>query len=348
MEGEFDGMNVRADRHSQGKQERDVFELDDVLEASFLNEEDEDDEEMRCEGVEEGDADVATPSDAHMLTSPLLSDVKATRSGDVTGDRRVEAEAGAGHDRIDLDRDAAAAKNLSRWDVISIGAFRQTQEAQREGVVVGVGERAGHGHTPRSSVDLGKAMKSSPMSMLWRRAGASGGRQRATLPGSIRKSMSGGSNGSGGGGNASASGSNGKHAKRRRLMMSAPTMSSPLVLGGSGSAGSSQPSPNSNSGNNHNNGNNSNSNNNTNSKNRKEARRERKLLKRKHHGLGSVPPPSGASSSHSHSTHHHHQHHHHPPHQYHQHQHHPNAKTRGVSSMQRLGSFGSGVSPLNP
>lgn len=326
----------RADRPSEGKLERDVlFELDDVLEASFLNADDE--EKVKLEGD-------GTPSDGHI---PGLG-------GD--GGDSSEAEAEAGGD-IDLDRDAAAVKNLSRWDVISVGAFRQTQEAQREG---GVGERAGHGHghghghdTPRSSVDLGKAMKSSPMSMLWRSgtSGGGGGRQQRQrgLPGSIRKSMSGGSNasGGGGGGNASASGSNGKHAKRRRLMMSAPTMSSPLVLASASASasagGSRQPSPS-------NNNNTQTSNTNTNnSKNRKEARRERKLFKRKQGMLGSAPPLSGIASSSSSFSHLHSTHYHHPPHLYHQHQHHPNAKTKGVSSMQRVRSFGSaGLSVLNP
>lgn len=339
-----DEIDLLSDCHlqGQGRQERDVFKLDDVLEASFLNDEEMSVavavrgqyEEMEVEVKVEGEGDLKVPSEGEMLTSPLLSDAKADTSVGVEGSVKVEI---VDHD-LEHDCDVAAAKSLSRWDVISVGAFRQTQEAQREGVGVG----HGHGHTPRSSVDLGKAMKSSPMSMLWQRTSAGGRRQRATIPGSIRKSLSGGSNGSGG--NASASGSNGKHAKRRRLMMSAPTMSSPLVVSGSSSSvGGSHHSPSNNSGN----SNSHSSSNNNNNKSKKEARRERKLLRRK--GLGSVPAASGPLYSHQHShsvsTYHHNNH---PIHQYHQHQHHPNAKTRGVSSMQRLGSFGAGVSPLGP
>jgi hypothetical protein len=74
----------------------------------------------------------------------------------------------------DLAADAAAVKNLSRWDVISVGAFRQTQQQVRqEGVGesahihhhhVGLGhEQLAHAHvrTPGSSTDYGNAMKKS-------------------------------------------------------------------------------------------------------------------------------------------------------------------------------------------
>lgn len=52
-------------------------------------------------------------------------------------------------------------QNLNRWDLISVGAFRQTREN-------GGWSSDNHAHTPHSSVDYNSIMKASPLSaIMW-------------------------------------------------------------------------------------------------------------------------------------------------------------------------------------
>ncbi|KAF8199150.1 hypothetical protein BJ912DRAFT_845046 [Pholiota molesta] len=89
----------------------------------------------------------------------------------------------------------AAAKNLSRWDLISVGAFRQTREASWDGR-----------HTPAASADFGSAMKPAPMSaMLWQNGHAQ------TAGQGLKSGVVKGS----------------KHAKRRQIMMGGGSLISP-------------------------------------------------------------------------------------------------------------------------
>lgn len=339
------------------------FGLDDVLDATFLN--DDDDEEEGEEylfnmpkakskagivqsSAEEDGGVSASITDETLPPPPTSSESDLTTTPNMTSSTPLSLQIPViTTSDADAAADAAAAKNLSRWDVISVGAFRQTQ-IQGDSVV-GHGAAAtsatassGHGRTPASSADFGNAMKSSsPLTMLWRGSSSGGQSQRQ---GQNQKGGARSTSGSGGPASSlirrTASGGNivnGKHAKKRRLMMSgAGEMSLPLVLPSTSSGGvrertptptttttttvTTSASP----------GQSSTSNN---SKTRKEARRERKHKKRKGYP-GGVGPHQASSSHHQHSQH--------PHHTYHQHHHHPNAKSRGVSSMQRLGWGGSG------
>lgn len=218
------------------------------------------------------------------------------------------------------DNEAGGVRNLSRWDLISVGAFRQTRESWE-----GARHHPHHHHTPGSTADYGNVMKSSPMaSMLWQN-GANG--RPASAPSTVK--------GKGHG--------YGKLAKRRQLMMSASTMSSPLILPLSSSslAGDRTPvglqpaasitsTPTSKGDGDdlrkllhqqqqqqqH-------------QKSRKEQRRERKSMKKKSSYGGPV-----------HQIHAHH-------HGHHSHHHHPNSKNRSASSTQRSNFFAMGVPPLN-
>ena len=193
---------------------------------------------------------------------------------------------------------AAASRNLNRWDVISVGAFRQTREHGWDGR-----------HTPTTSTDFGNAIKSSPMSaMMWQNNG-SGARPGSAPASSTLKSS--------------------KLVKRRRLMMSASTMSSPLILPISGDRTPNTASMSSSSLTKHTPSHSPTNEDNKQQKNRKELRREKKLQKRK----SFLPGP--------------HQHSHHQTHQFHSHHHHPNSKTRGTSSTQRSNFFSVSVPPLN-
>ncbi|TFK39384.1 hypothetical protein BDQ12DRAFT_722256 [Crucibulum laeve] len=59
-------------------------------------------------------------------------------------------------------------KSLSRWDLISVGAFRHTRNVSENGSGWGSDTHHQHGRTPGSSADYGNIMKSSPLSaMLW-------------------------------------------------------------------------------------------------------------------------------------------------------------------------------------
>ncbi|KAF8972636.1 hypothetical protein BDZ97DRAFT_1782015 [Flammula alnicola] len=210
---------------------------------------------------------------------------------------------------------AAAVKNLSKWDLISVGAFRQTRENGWEG-------HQHHLHTPGSSADFGSVMKSSPLSSMMWQHGAGGVAGAGARP-------------------ASASASNtikgSKLAKRRRLMMSASTMSSPLILplsaGSSGlqaitsSASSSFQKHTPTSTPTH--GAEDDAEKKHQQKSRKELRRERKLMKKKSYGT----PQHQVQNHHGH--------------QFHSHNHHPNAKTRSASSLQRSNFFTTSVPPLN-
>lgn len=278
-----------------------IVELDDVLEASFLD----DSMDRECE-----------PSSSLVPSSGAASDTATTPSVDSTA-----AE--------------ASNKHLARWDVISIGAFRQTREQQQQ--AWGPGSR---------SSDYGGVIKSgvsaAGSALLWQNSSASstgGGGSSKTTRSTPRSTK------------PPTSRSSTKAAKRRRLMM-ASSMSSPLVLPLSSTSLStspskchssslvshshpeSQPSPS------------------APQKTRKELRREKKLLKKK---MTTSSSPSSSSMPHQ------------PPsfftthpytahpnnasnnnnHHFHIHQHHPNSKTRGTSSSQRTGYYGGSVPPLN-
>ena len=248
----------------------------------------------------------------------------------------------------DLAADATAAKNLSRWDVISVGAFRQTQQQVRqegggESVhhhgVGGHGQLARtHARTPGSSTDYGNAMKKSgkfALGVLWRGSGTSPAGKGAKAAGSSSSGAASGLMRTSSGGMIGS-----KHAKKRRLTMnssSTSVMKQPLVLpatsvgvpGSSSVASSSTASSSLINTNANGTVNSPDVNPNIHGKTRKEARRERKLQKRNSSQLYGPHP----HSLHPHSHQHHHQH------MYHTHYHHPNAKTRGMGSAQRLGGW---------
>ena len=226
------------------------------------------------------------------------------------------------------DNESGGVRNLSRWDLISVGAFRQTRENWE-------GARHHphhHHHTPGSTADYGSVMKSSPMaSMLWQNGGSGASGSGHGRPASAPSTVKGKGHGYG------------KLAKRRQLMMSASTMSSPLILplsssslGGDRTPVGLQPAASITS---------------TpttkpdgddlkkllhqqqqqqqHQKSRKEQRRERKSMKKKSSYGGPV-----------HQIHAHH-------HGHHSHHHHPNSKSRSASSTQRSNFFAMGVPPLN-
>ena len=221
------------------------------------------------------------------------------------------------------DNESGGVRNLSRWDLISVGAFRQTRESWE-----GARHHPHSHHTPGSSADYGSVMKSSPMaSMLWQNGSGSGGSGSGNgRPASAPSTVKGKGYGSG------------KLAKRRQLMMSASTMSSPLILplsssslGGDRTPVALQPAAaittkassddlkklhHQQQQQQH-------------QKSRKEQRRERKSMKKKSSYTGPV-----------HQIHAHH-------HGHHSHHHHPNSKNRSASSTQRSNFFAMGVPPLN-
>ena len=312
------------------------IQLDDVLDANFFRDgdgksdgEDEKAQEVKGdstlndEGLEAGmSTDSATTPNAASIGAFSIQDLQGSSTPSLIPSQ------------TDLVADAAAVKNLSRWDVVSVGAFRQTQhQVQQEG-----GSESSHRHhfrvgheplahgrirTPGSSTDYGNAMKKSgkfALGVLWRGSGGtrSGGKSAVTnspgnvQAGAMRRTASGGMIGS-------------KQAKKRRLMMnssSTSVMKEPLVLpvtsigaaGGSSMASSSTATGSSQS--------------NTPNKTRKETRRERKLQKRNASQLYGPPHPP---HPHPHQSNH--------QHMYHTHHHHPNAKTRGMGSAQRLGGW---------
>ncbi|KAJ3515758.1 hypothetical protein NLJ89_g1559 [Agrocybe chaxingu] len=212
------------------------IELDDVLDASFLDDTD----------VPVRDSSVPPPSEDDASTSTAA--------------------------------DAAAAKNLHRWDLISVGAFRHSTEN---------GSWDGR-HTPSSSADFGTAMKSSPLSSLLWQTGGNGPPRPSSAPNSTKIKSS-------------------KHAKKRRIMMGGSGMSSPLILPLSGDRSPNTSTPHTPtsaataltkvSPSNH-------GFNDDKQKTRKETRKERKL-KRKGYG------PVHQQHSH-HQPHQFHSHHHHP------------------------------------
>lgn len=306
--------------------EAEPIQLDDVLDAAFL--------------------DDPEPSSSAMDTTVVDG---GANSADGVG---RDASSSSGVVGQEQGEELQSVKNLSRWDVISVGAFRQVREnawpeANRHSL-----------HTPGSSVDLGSVIKSSPLSsMVWQNAAGA-----AAASSKDKSSLSvGGSGGRRGGGQASSSGassgsllpsvfksgsagssskSSSKVAKRRRIMMGGSTMSSPLILPlGSGSTSSAQTTPNGSSMNlvadkmhyQQQQQQQQQNQQQQNQKSRKELRRERKLMKKKTTSYG---------------TPHVHGHH---GHQFHAHHgHHPNSKMRSVSSSQRSNFFAaSSVPPLN-
>jgi hypothetical protein len=291
-----------------------IVELDDVLEASFLD-------DSKCEP--------GLGSSLVLASGATLGGVEdsSTAPSNPSVDSTAVAE--------------ASNKHLARWDVISIGAFRQTREQQQQAWGPGARSSSAIG-------DYGGVIKSGASAagsaLLWQNSGA--GSSSTGGAGSSKKTMS-----IPGSTLRTSTSSSTKAAKRRRLMMASSTMSSPLVLPLSSTSLStppskshssplaahshSQPSPS------------------TTNKTRKELRREKKLLKKKtttssspsSSPLAQQPPffftthpyaahPNNASNNNNH-------------HQFHIHQHHPNSKTRGMSSSQRMGYFGGSMPPLN-
>ncbi|PPR03715.1 hypothetical protein CVT24_007347 [Panaeolus cyanescens] len=246
--------------------------------------------------------------------------------GDGEGDRTV----------VKLENDDEGAKSLSRWDVISVSAFRHTTAAVATATGAGggggaEGVRHGHARTPASSADFGNAIRGGVAPLLWQQKKGKG-----VVSPIKKKSVKG-------------NGMNGKLAKRRRLMMSASTMSSPLVLpsGSSSTSGGEVKSVGDvfgggvvglglgevveeDEG--------------DKQKSRKELRRERKLKRKGGHGQ--------VSSSNPHHYYHHTHHHHYyggggggngSGGHWHAHQHLPNSRMRGGVGAQRAGSVSPAV-----
>jgi len=311
-----------------------AIQLADVLDAEFLKDDDKEEEGERNDGEEhsrEQEANDGLDGDegvgADMPTKPMMTSIESFLSQGEQTPTPVLIPSDA-----DLAADAAAVKNLSRWDIISVGAFRQAQQLGHE--------QLGHGHvrTPGSSTDYGNAIKKSgkfALGLLWRGGGG-------TSPGKGAKAALSNSPGPGSGAmrRVASGGMIGSiHAKKRKLTMSSSStsvMKEPLVLPATSisAAGGSNVASSSTVATSHVNVNGTVSTTNDSSPNvhgktRKEARRERKLQKRS---------ASQPHNPHSHSLHPH-SHQHHQQHMYHTHYHHPNAKTRGVGSAQRLGGW---------
>jgi hypothetical protein len=289
-----------------------IVELDDVLEASFLD----DSMDRECE-ADVGSSSLAPTSGA---TPGAVDDpTTATTIPSVDSTPSVEA----------------SIKHLTRWDVISIGAFRQTREQQQQ-------QAWGPGSRSSSTVgDYGSVIKNgasaagSPLSaLLWQNSGVgssstgAGSNKKTTSSSSMPTSSSA----------RKTSRSSTKVTKRRRLMMASSTMSSPLVLPLSSTSLSTLPSKS------HSHSHSQSNNPSPTHKTRKELRREKKLSKKKtptssSPSSSSMPQPffSTHPNNPSNNNHHH----------FHTHQHHPNLKTRGMSSSQRIGYFGGAVPPLN-
>ncbi|PPQ66666.1 hypothetical protein CVT26_009420 [Gymnopilus dilepis] len=303
--------------------EAEAIELGDVLEASFLDDPEPEPASSSAAANQEG-ADTQMTNESNACTTPTTT----------TSTSNTQAQ------------DEAGVKNLSRWDLISVGAFRQSTQI-------------GHLHTPGSSADFGSAIKSSPLSaVLWQNGGASAivgsssshvlGHGHVNAHGHLGHGHPVGTGGARqvpGAGLIKGKGS--KLAKRRRIMMGGggSAMSSPLILPVGSSSSPTHPSASSPSAStstslvpykehkhhhkehHHQRDSNQNNQNHT----RKESRRERKLLKKRSSG-GPVHAPHLAHSHHGHAFHTHHQHL-------------PNSKMRSVSGAQRMGL--GGVPPLN-
>lgn len=98
------------------------------------------------------------------VTSPELVPTQAIELDDVLESAFLDADP-YDPQAFNVDPDSRKhLKNLSRWDLISVGAFRQTREAG------GLGDNTGAGwgsDTPVSN-DFGSLLKSSPLSsMMW-------------------------------------------------------------------------------------------------------------------------------------------------------------------------------------
>ena len=205
---------------------------------------------------------------------------------------------------------AAVGGSVGRWDLMSVGAFRQTREAGWEG----------RHHSPGGAQpDFGAALRPAPIgAMLWQQ----------------------GSRGSGGvGGGVKGI----KHAKRRRMMLGAAGMSSPLILpsvSASPSLSSTSKSEKEKNHHHHHHHQNQHSNHNQQNqeqqqqqKSRREQRRERKVQKK------ALKAPAQHAQHLQHSQH--------SQHQFHAHAHHPNSKLRGAGAAQRANFFGGAVPVLN-
>jgi hypothetical protein len=112
-----------------------AIDLDDVFESSFFN---------------------ADPNDA---SGPSISRLGSSPA-DAPPDSTTADESDSNKNEM---------KHLHRWDVISVGAFRQTRES-----VSGILDSpttpgwSGHRRTPASSTDYGNVLKTGPLStMLW-------------------------------------------------------------------------------------------------------------------------------------------------------------------------------------
>ena len=291
-----------------------TVELDDVLEASFL----EDSMDREC-GAGVGSSSLTLTSG---INSGLVEGSSATPTPATTTSSN------------DLVSSAAEASNkhLTRWDVISISAFKRTRERQQQAW-----------EPPFAVADFGGVIKSgasaaeSPLSaLLWQNSGAgsptgaeSSKKTSSSIPPSTITPKTSSSR---------SKGNSNTKAAKRRLMMASATMSSPLVLPLS-SASLSIPSSkcHSTSLTSHSH---SQPHSKTTHKNRKELRQEKKLLKKKSTSSPSIHLQPSFFSTHPYTAQNNH-------HQFHTHQHHPNLKTRGTSGSQRMGFFGGAVPPLN-
>ncbi|KAF5336199.1 hypothetical protein D9611_006183 [Ephemerocybe angulata] len=268
----------------------------------------------------EGDHNLATPIDlddvfeSFFFNNPDASEASGSNSnapsggnGDSIGDAPPDSATTA--DESDSNRNE---RHLHRWDVISVGAFRQTRENVGAGGLLdsspGPAGWAGdhhhhHRRTPASSADYGNVLKASPLStMLW------------------------------------PSSDKGKKVARRNTLAGGATSAlanSPLIMP-RGDDGDRTPTKHMQLQQNHHQLNHQRhqqqqqeqQQQNYAPKTRKELRKERKEKKRK----GYAHSPHGN---------------HHPAHQYHSHHHHPNAKSRSSGSSQRTNFFLSSVPPLN-
>ena len=218
-----------------------AIQLDDVLDADFFTDED---KEAGCNEQGKGEGEDLEREKAQEVKGGLTlnadgaeagmsSDFATTPNPASIGAYSIQGLQGSSTPSLipsqaDLAADAAAVKNLSRWDIVSVGTFRQTQHQVQDGDSESTHRHYGVGHeqlvhgrvrTPGSSADYGNAMKKSgkfALGVLWR-GGNGGKRAVSNSPGSVqtgamRRTASGGMIGS-------------KQAKKRRLMMNSSSTS---------------------------------------------------------------------------------------------------------------------------
>lgn len=214
-----------------------------------------------------GHADAESIQLDDVLDAAFLDDAAVETAPAPTVTPAADAASGVG----------GSGSGVGRWDLMSVGAFRQTREA---------GWEARHHAGGGAPADFGAALRPAPMgAMLWQQGSRAGGGVKGI-----------------------------KHAKRRQMMLGAAAMSSPLILPSASVAASPSLSSTSKEKQHHSHGHNHNHQQNQHQnqqqeqqqKSRRELRRERKVLKKALKVHGGPPPAQHAQHAHQFHAHAHH------------------------------------------